>query len=106
MQTQKRNYSWPDLGRSGSRLIRKVRVVEVASLEGPKGILIENVESGRKNWRRHPALMESVEGIVLFGVSLDIENYCTLRLFFDLSTLAGLSRRNLPEAGIRLLFQI
>ena len=43
---------------------------------------------------------------VLLGVSLDIENYCTLRLFFDLSTLAGLSRRNLPEAGIRLLFQI
>lgn len=42
----------------------------------------------------------------LYGVSLDIENYCTLRLFFDLSTLAGLSRRNLPEAGIRLLFQI
>ena len=42
----------------------------------------------------------------LQGVSLDIENYCTLRLFFDLSTLAGLSRRNLPEAGIRLLFQI
>ncbi|WP_160623819.1 WYL domain-containing protein [Mixta intestinalis] len=40
------------------------------------------------------------------GVSLDIENYCTLRLFFDLSTLAGLSRRNLPEAGIRLLFQL
>ena len=43
---------------------------------------------------------------VHYGVSLDIENYCTLRLFFDLSTLAGLSRRNLPEAGIRLLFQI
>ena len=43
---------------------------------------------------------------VQIGVSLDIENYCTLRLFFDLSTLAGLSRRNLPEAGIRLLFQI
>ena len=40
------------------------------------------------------------------GVSLDIENYCTLRLFFDLPTLAGLNRRNLPEAGIRLLFQI
>ena len=40
------------------------------------------------------------------GVSWDIENYCTLRLFFDLSTLAGLSRRNLPEAGIRLLFHI
>lgn len=38
---------------------------------------------------------------VSVGVSLDIENYCTLRLFFDLSTLAGLSRRNLPEAGIR-----
>ncbi|MDL3153409.1 dihydropteroate synthase, partial [Salmonella enterica] len=37
------------------------------------------------------------------GVSLDIENYCTLRLFFDLSTLAGLNRRNLPEAGILLL---
>jgi len=37
----------------------------------------------------------------LLGVSLDIENYCTLRLFFDLSTLPGLSRRNLPEAGIR-----
>jgi len=31
---------------------------------------------------------------------------CTLRLFFDLSTLAGLSRRNLPEAGILLLFQM
>ncbi|CAK0712704.1 hypothetical protein FGAF138_0550 (plasmid) [Escherichia coli] len=45
-------------------------------------------------------------GQALIGVSLDIENYCTLRLFFDLSTLAGLSRRNLPEAGIRLLFQI
>ncbi len=44
--------------------------------------------------------------VILLGVSLDIENYCTLRLFFDLSTLAGLSRRNLPEAGIRLLFQI
>ena len=44
--------------------------------------------------------------VALEGVSLDIENYCTLRLFFDLSTLAGLSRRNLPEAGIRLLFQI
>ncbi len=40
------------------------------------------------------------------GVSLDIENYCTLRSFFDLSTLAGLSRRNLPEAGILLLFQM
>ena len=42
----------------------------------------------------------------IIGVSLDIENYCTLRLFFDLSTLAGLSRRNLPEAGILLLFQM
>nr|WP_254922227.1 recombinase family protein [Klebsiella pneumoniae] len=47
-----------------------------------------------------------VHSIDRLGVSLDIENYCTLRLFFDLSTLAGLSRRNLPEAGIRLLFQI
>ena len=45
-------------------------------------------------------------GVVEDGVSLDIENYCTLRLFFDLPTLAGLNRRNLPEAGIRLLFQI
>ena len=44
--------------------------------------------------------------ILQLGVSLDIENYCTLRLFFDLSTLAGLSRRNLPEDGIRLLFQM
>ncbi len=40
------------------------------------------------------------------GVSLDIENYCTLRLFFDLPNLAGLSRRNLPADGIRLLFHI
>ena len=35
----------------------------------------------------------------MHGVSLDIENYCTLRLFFDLPNLAGLSRRNLSEAG-------
>ncbi|EPV0126221.1 recombinase family protein [Klebsiella pneumoniae] len=42
----------------------------------------------------------------LKGVSLDIENYCTLRLFFDLPNLAGLSRRNLPADGIRLLFHI
>ena len=42
----------------------------------------------------------------LIGVSLDIENYCTLRLFFDLPNLAGLSRRNLPADGIRLLFHI
>ncbi|WP_146001355.1 RES domain-containing protein [Chimaeribacter arupi] len=42
----------------------------------------------------------------LYGVSLDIEHYCTLRFFFDLCTLAGLSRRKFPEAGIRLLFQI
>ncbi|HAJ6567244.1 TPA: hypothetical protein HNC62_23485 [Escherichia coli] len=52
----------------------------------------------------HPYV--SLWDLLLIGVSLDIENYCTLRLFFDLSTLAGLSRRNLPEAGIRLLFQI
>ncbi|MGE2510973.1 hypothetical protein [Citrobacter freundii] len=69
MQTQKDitvGQIWEEVD---PRLIRKVRVVEVASLEGPKGILIENVESGRKNWAsssRHPALMESVEGIVLF----------------------------------------
>ena len=44
--------------------------------------------------------------IALLGVSLDIENYCTLRLFFDLPNLAGLSRRNLPADGIRLLFHI
>ena len=30
----------------------------------------------------------------LLGVGLDIENYCTLRVFFGLTTLAGLSRRN------------
>ncbi|EHF8253991.1 bacteriophage CI repressor [Enterobacter roggenkampii] len=45
-----------------------------------------------------------VRGVL--GVSLDIENYCTLRLFFDLPNLAGLSRRNLPADGIRLLFHI
>ncbi len=48
------------------RLIRKVRVVEVASLEGPKGILIEKWSLVVRTGRRHPALMESVEGIVLF----------------------------------------
>ncbi|MDS6629808.1 restriction endonuclease [Klebsiella variicola] len=47
-----------------------------------------------------------IDGQVIIGVNLDIENYCTLRSFFDLPTLAGRSRRNLPEAGIRLLFQI
>ncbi|WP_250697241.1 hypothetical protein [Escherichia coli] len=50
MQTQKEitvGQIWEEVD---PRLIRKVRVVEVASLEGPKGILIENVESGRKNW--------------------------------------------------------
>jgi hypothetical protein len=50
-----------------------------------------------------PAMINKIQ---ITFISLDIENYCTLRLFFDLSTLAGLSRRNLPEAGIRLLFQI
>jgi len=40
------------------------------------------------------------------GVSLDIENYCTIRLYFDLPNLAGRSRRNLPADGIRLLFHI
>ncbi|WP_227474089.1 hypothetical protein, partial [Escherichia coli] len=33
---------------------------------------------------------------------MDIENYCTLRSFFDLSTLAGLSRRNLPGTVAKL----
>ena len=47
-----------------------------------------------------------VDRVNLIGVSLDIENYCTLRLFFDLPNLAGLSRRNLPADGIRLLFHI
>lgn len=42
----------------------------------------------------------------IWGDSLDIENYYALRLFFDVSTLAGLNRRNLPEPGMRLLFQI
>ena len=51
-------------------------------------------------------LKKAALDVRLPGVSLDIENYCTLRLFFDLSTLAGLNRRNLPEAGLRLLFQI
>ncbi|EDN6661291.1 hypothetical protein GRF91_004688 [Salmonella enterica] len=53
-----------------------------------------------------PGFWLAFRDIGVQGVSLDIENYCTLRLFFDLSTLAGLSRRNLPETGIRLLFQI
>jgi len=35
----------------------------------------------------------------LSGGGLDIESYCSLRLFFDLSNLAYLSQRNLPEAG-------
>lgn len=49
---------------------------------------------------------KALERSIDVGVSLEIENYCTLRQFFDLSTLAGLSRRNLSEAGIWLLFQI
>ena len=51
-------------------------------------------------------LPENPKAFALLGVSLDIENYCTLRLFFDLPNLAGLSRRNLPADGIRLLFHI
>lgn len=53
--------------------------------------------------------MKYLLNVVFYIIDLqtpDIENYCTLRLFFDLPTLAGLNRRNLPEAGIRLLFQI
>ena len=53
-----------------------------------------------------PAADYTESELDLNGVNLDIENYCTLRSFFDLPTLAGRSRRNLPEAGIRLLFQI
>lgn len=52
MQTQKEitvGQIWEEVD---PRLIRKVRVVEVASLEGPKGILIENVESGRGRLRK------------------------------------------------------
>lgn len=56
---------------------------------------------------RYPGAGKWMFGLgACIGVSLDIENYCTLRSFFDLPTLAGLSRRNLPEGGIRLLFQI
>ena len=60
--------------------------------------------SSYKYWKNRPEKPDGRRAVL--GVSLDIENYCTLRPFFDLSTLAGLSRRNLPEAGIRLLFQI
>ncbi|WP_435658893.1 type II restriction endonuclease [Escherichia coli] len=66
-------------------------------------IALANSVSNRRKSRAGKSLELHLEHL---GVSLDIENYCTLRLFFDLSTLAGLSRRNLPEAGIRLLFQI
>ncbi|WP_337459566.1 DUF6685 family protein, partial [Salmonella enterica] len=62
----------------------------------------EHLRKNMRHWELRLDRMLFAE----YGVSLDIENYCTLRLFFDLSTLAGLSRRNLPEAGIRLLFQI
>lgn len=106
MQTQKEitvGQIWEEVD---PRLIRKVRVVEVASLEGPKGILIENVESGRKNWASSSRFNGKRGGYRLIWGQFGYQNYCTLRLFFDLSTLAGLSRRNLPEAGIRLLFQI
>ncbi|MBF4186030.1 Tn3 family transposase [Serratia ureilytica] len=63
-----------------------------------------NVGEGRHAVAR--AICYGMRGEISKGVSLDIENYCTLRLFFDLSNLAGLSRRNLPETGIRLFFQI
>ncbi|SSK07425.1 Tunicamycin resistance protein [Klebsiella pneumoniae] len=78
-----------------------------------RGLTIAAVREIRRNYSQdiiipmtlvHPDyLTEILDGV---GVSLDIENYCTLRSFFDLSTLAGLSRRNLPEAGILLLFQM
>jgi hypothetical protein len=67
------------------------------------------MSSNKKEVMKILLLALAVSWVVLMvdkGVSLDIENYCTLRSFFDLPTLAGRSRRNLPEAGIRLLFQI
>ncbi|MFP1529430.1 hypothetical protein ACLB1R_35140 [Escherichia coli] len=49
------------------RLIRKVRVVEVASFgKEPKASLSKTWSLVVRTGRRHPALMESVEGIVLF----------------------------------------
>ena len=70
--------------------IKIVEAAEIAKIEGQTMLL---------SFRKHVAKVE-------VGVSLDIENYCTLRLFFDLPNLAGLSRRNLPADGIRLLFHI
>ena len=72
----------------------------------PGQMLVKTIESvQREGYVIHdctgPASREALN-----GVSLDIENYCTLRLFFDLPNLAGLSRRNLPADGIRLLFHI
>ena len=73
----------------------------------PLDVILEKLGEGFLNTRNLPLILLLPLPIIgLLGVSLDIENYCTLRLFFDLSTLAGLSRRNLPEAGIRLLFHI
>jgi hypothetical protein len=66
MQTQKEitvGQIWEEVD---PRLIRKVRVVEVASLEGPKGIQSKTWSLVVRTGRRHPALMESVGGIVLF----------------------------------------
>ncbi|HFY8418897.1 TPA: MbeB family mobilization protein [Salmonella enterica subsp. enterica serovar Typhimurium] len=73
--------------------------------------ILDNYTTIREQKSTQAMLSERNSGVQLStcgdqGVSLDIENYCTLRLFFDLSTLAGLNRRNLPEAGILLLFQI
>ncbi len=41
----------------------------------------------RKRIREYIAEQNLVAAIELDGVSLDIENYCTLRLFFDLVDL-------------------
>ena len=84
----------------------KIRAIELYFKYGKKlaPVVRELGYPSKRNLRRWIRSWEAGGGVK--GVSLDIENYCTLRLFFDLSTLAGLSRRNLPEAGIRLLFQI
>jgi hypothetical protein len=76
------------------------RVVALTGLPALQGIAEESCRIMAMDGR------PTVFTFINIGGSLDIENYCTLRLFFDLSTLADLSRRNLPEAGILLLFQM
>ncbi|WP_262486441.1 hypothetical protein, partial [Enterobacter hormaechei] len=96
----------PVLALGFTKLFKKSKKVDETNIQlanswiGVNNHLIEKVLPNLK-WD-----MGIGSSTALFGVSLDIENYCTLRLFFDLSTLAGLNRRNLPEAGILLLFQI